>query len=35
MPDAYILAGARTPIGKFLGAFQDIPAPELAAIAIE
>ncbi|MCH7989076.1 MAG: acetyl-CoA C-acetyltransferase [Planctomycetes bacterium] len=34
MPDAYILAGARTPIGKFLGAFQEIPAPELAAIVI-
>ena len=34
MSDAYLLAGARTPIGKFLGAFQDVPAPELGAIAI-
>ncbi|MFN0195601.1 MAG: thiolase family protein [Planctomycetaceae bacterium] len=32
--DAYVLAGARTPIGKFLGALQDIPAVELGAIAI-
>lgn len=35
MPDAYLLAGARTPIGKFLGAFQDMPAPELAAVTIQ
>src|SRR4029077_3248777 len=34
MPDAYILAGARTPIGKFQGALSRIPAPELGAIAI-
>jgi acetyl-CoA C-acetyltransferase len=34
MADAFLLAGARTPIGKFLGAFRDIPAPELGAIAI-
>lgn len=34
MTDAYILAGARTPIGRFLGALKGIPAPELGAIVI-
>ena len=34
MTNAYILAGARTPIGKFLGAFSNVSAPELGAIAI-
>jgi acetyl-CoA C-acetyltransferase len=34
MTDAYLLAGARTPIGKFLGAFKEIAAPDLGAIAI-
>src|SRR5579872_5065162 len=34
MSDAYLLAGARTPIGKFLGALKGVPAPELGAIAI-
>ncbi len=34
MSDCYLLAGARTPIGKFLGAFQETPAPELGAVAI-
>lgn len=34
MTDAYILAGARTPIGRFLGALKAIPAPELGAIVI-
>ena len=34
MADAYLLAGARTPIGKFLGALKGVPAPELGAIAI-
>ncbi len=34
MADAYILAGARTPIGKFLGAFRDTPATELGAIVV-
>lgn len=34
MTDAYILAGARTPIGKFLGALSTIPAPQLGAVAI-
>ncbi|TWU14812.1 Acetyl-CoA acetyltransferase [Symmachiella macrocystis] len=32
--DAYVIAGCRTPIGKFLGVFRDIPAPELGAICI-
>ncbi|MEX1231872.1 MAG: acetyl-CoA C-acetyltransferase [Planctomycetaceae bacterium] len=32
--EAFIIAGARTPIGKFLGALQTIPATELGAIAI-
>lgn len=34
MPDAYLLSGARTPIGRFLSAFGSIPAPELGAIAV-
>ena len=34
MGDAYLLAGARTPIGKFLGAFRDLSAPELGAVVI-
>jgi acetyl-CoA C-acetyltransferase len=34
MTDSYILAGARTPIGKFLGAFTDVSATELGAIVI-
>src|SRR6266853_1317533 len=34
MTDAYLLAGARTPIGKFLGALKGVPAPELGAIVI-
>jgi acetyl-CoA C-acetyltransferase len=34
MTDAYLLAGARTPIGKFLGAFKGVPAPVLGSIAI-
>jgi acetyl-CoA C-acetyltransferase len=34
MSDAYLLSGARTPIGKFLGAFKEVPAPELGAVAI-
>src|SRR5262245_35680938 len=32
--DAYILAGARTPIGRFLGALKTVPAAELGAIAV-
>jgi len=34
MSSSYILSGCRTPIAKFLGAFRDIPAPELGAICI-
>eukprot|EP00913_Durusdinium_trenchii_P028363 g26591.t1 len=34
MSESYILAGARTPIGKFLGAFQHTSATELGAVAI-
>jgi len=34
MTNAYILAGVRTPIGKFLGAFRDTPATELGAVVI-
>jgi acetyl-CoA C-acetyltransferase len=34
MPDAYLLSGARTPIGKYLGAFADVSAPELGAAAV-
>jgi acetyl-CoA C-acetyltransferase len=32
--DAVILSGARTPIGKFMGALASVPAPRLGAIAI-
>ena len=34
MPPAYILAGCRTPIGKFLGGLAEVPAPRLGAVAI-
>lgn len=34
MHDAYILAGARTPVGRFLGALSSLSAPQLGAIAI-
>jgi len=34
MADAFLLAGARTSVGKFLGAFRDIPATELGAIVV-
>jgi len=33
--DAVILSGARTPIGKFLGALSTAPAPRLAATAVK
>ncbi|HTC24606.1 MAG TPA: thiolase family protein [Gemmatimonadales bacterium] len=33
MPSAFILSAARTPIGKFLGSFADLPAAELGAAA--
>jgi acetyl-CoA C-acetyltransferase len=34
MSDVYVLAGARTPIGKFLGALNRVPATELGAIVV-
>ena len=34
MGEAFVLAGARTPVGRFLGELKDVPAPELAAVAI-
>jgi acetyl-CoA C-acetyltransferase len=34
MPSSYILAAKRTPIGKLLGSLSEIPAPQLAAVAI-
>src|SRR6185437_10954563 len=34
MADAFLLSAARTPIGKYLGAFADVPAPQLGAVAI-
>ena len=34
MADAFLLSAARTPIGKYLGSFADVSAPELGAVAI-
>jgi acetyl-CoA C-acetyltransferase len=34
MTNAYLLAGCRTPMGKFLGSLASLPAPKLGAIAI-
>ncbi len=34
MPDALILSAGRTPIGKYLGALTDVPAPNLGAVAV-
>jgi acetyl-CoA C-acetyltransferase len=34
MADALILSAARTPIGKYLGALADVPAPQLGAVAV-
>lgn len=34
MSDAFIVAGARSPIGKFLGGLTDLPAPKLGALAV-
>jgi acetyl-CoA C-acetyltransferase len=34
MPDAFLLAGVRTPIGKYLGALADVPAPQLGALVV-
>ena len=35
MPDAFILAAVRTPVGKFLGELSDLTAPQLGAIALK
>ena len=35
MKEAVIISGARTPVGKFGGAFKDISAPDLGATAIK
>jgi acetyl-CoA C-acetyltransferase len=34
MQDAVLVAGARTPIGRFLGGLADCPAADLGAVAI-
>src|SRR5947207_5788876 len=34
MADAFLLAGVRTPIGKFLGGLADLPAPQLGALVV-
>jgi acetyl-CoA C-acetyltransferase len=34
MADAFLLSAARTPIGKYLGAFAEVSAPELGAVAL-
>lgn len=34
MSDAFVIAGARTPIGSFLGAYRSLTAPELGAVAV-
>jgi acetyl-CoA C-acetyltransferase len=34
MADAFLLSAARTPIGKYLGAFAEVSAPELGAVAV-
>ncbi|HLN27142.1 MAG TPA: acetyl-CoA C-acetyltransferase [Gemmataceae bacterium] len=35
MPDAFLLSGARTPIGKYLGALAEVPAVQLGAVAVK
>ncbi len=35
MKPVYIVSAVRTPVGSFQGAFQDMPAPRLGAIAIK
>lgn len=35
MKDIYILGGARTPIGSFLGTLSSLPAPKLGSVAIK
>src|SRR5689334_17280534 len=34
MTDVYIVGAARTPIGRFLGGFSSVSAPELGAVAV-
>lgn len=34
MADAFLLSAARTPIGKYLGAFAEVPAQQLGAVAV-
>ncbi len=34
MPDAFLLSAVRTPIGKYLGALVDVPAPNLGAAVV-
>jgi acetyl-CoA C-acetyltransferase len=34
MAEAFLLSATRTPIGKYLGAFADVPAPQLGAVAL-
>jgi acetyl-CoA acetyltransferase len=34
MNEAFVVAGARTPIGRLLSAFRDVSAPQLGAAAI-
>jgi acetyl-CoA C-acetyltransferase len=34
MAEAFIIAGARTPVGKFLGGLSELSAPDLGAVAI-
>src|SRR5205085_2702796 len=34
MPDAVILSGVRTPIGKYLGALAEVSAPQLGAVVV-
>ena len=35
MQEVVVVSGARTPVGKFGGAFKDISAPDLGATAIK
>jgi acetyl-CoA C-acetyltransferase len=34
MADAFLLSAVRTPIGKYLGALAEVPAPQLGAVAL-
>jgi acetyl-CoA C-acetyltransferase len=34
MADAFLLSAARSPMGRFMGALADVPAPELGAVAL-